>query len=160
MTQTRRDLQQMSRQSTCWWQFSNALIDNAVPRKGIPPWKSENGKWLYDGKDKANNVASTVCSKYILPHDDGAFDFTVDMEPVIGFMLLGHWWALKILRRLREDQTTSPNGFLAMLLRRCVNRFALPIILIARICLRDSRSPKTMDKKLDLIIAQKETNTR
>ena len=59
MAKTKAELQQIPKHCKRWWQLSNALIDNAVPRKGIPPMKSEQGNWLYDGKEKANDFAST-----------------------------------------------------------------------------------------------------
>ena len=139
---TKAELKQMPKHSKRWWQLSNALIDNAVPRKGIPPWKSEHGCWLYDGKAKANNFATTFCSKYNLPDDFADFDYHSETEPCIGFLILRRRWALKVLRDLRTDQATCPDRLPAAILHHCANQLAIPIIIFARICLRDSRWPK------------------
>jgi len=44
MDKTKAELKPMPKHSLSkrWWQVSNALIDNAMPRKGIPPLKSEH----------------------------------------------------------------------------------------------------------------------
>ena len=72
---TKAELKQMPQHSKRWWQLSNALIHNAVPRKGISPLKSEHCCWLYDGKAKANNFATTFCNKYNLPEHFADFDY-------------------------------------------------------------------------------------
>ena len=119
LTRQKPELKQMPKHSKRWWQLSNALVDNTVPRKGIPPLKSEHCCWLYDGNAKANNFATTFCSKYNLPDDFADFDYHSETEPCIGFLILRRRWALKVLRDLRNDQATGPDRLPAAIPSLC-----------------------------------------
>ena len=42
-------LQELPRASKEWWRMSNELLDNVVPRMGVPSLRDANGEWIHDG---------------------------------------------------------------------------------------------------------------
>ena len=59
-------LQSLPRGSKAWWRLSRRLALDSTSVGGISHLRDTSGKWLKDGKEKADLLASTFAKKFVL----------------------------------------------------------------------------------------------
>ncbi len=125
-----------------WWRTSKQLLAQSGDKAGIPPLQS-NDTWAKEPSAKADLLSKTFRDKARLPEL-----VTNDFSPVDqcahsldGFLRIRVRTVLKILKELDEHSGTGPDELPSVLLRRCAAQLALPITLLARLCLSSGRWP-------------------
>ena len=117
---------------------------DCVSRKtGIPSLCEPSGKWVHDGKGKADLFADVLTSKFVLPDpviDDPSLDDSPTQQ-MSSFVLIRERWVRRELRVLREDQATGPDELPARILRRCAAVLARPLTALLRQIVRQQRWP-------------------
>ena len=138
--QTRDKLKNASAKD--WWKTSKQLLSQANGSENIPALKSDDG-WAKQPSEKASLLASTFSAKSRLPVGQ-VNDFSAIPSSDVQlrrFLRLRVRTVRKILRDLDESSATGPDLLPAMILRQCAPELALPITLLARLCLREGRWP-------------------
>ena len=125
-----------------WWRLSSELLDNAVPRAGLPSMRSTDGIWVHDLEAKANLFAESFSRKCKLPPEFEDLDVGDPIAVMNDFVAIRTRTTAKILKALREDQATGPDKLAARVLRRCVSQLARPITVLARRIFDDGVWPR------------------
>ena len=124
-----RDLPASSKE---WWRLSNELLDNVVPRVGLPSMRTSDGTWVHELVDKADLFVEHFSRKSALPPEVEDIDVGDPIGVMNGFVAIRTRTTLKILKDLREDQATGPDKLGARILRRFASQLSRPITLLAR----------------------------
>ena len=108
----------------------------------IPPLKSRDS-WAKDPVAKATLFSETFSSKAKLPEPQvNEFSHIAESGRSLSRVLrIRTRDVLKILKNLDENSGTGPDLLPAKILRRCTAELALPITIVARLCLNARRWP-------------------
>ena len=128
----KQKLRDLPRSSKDWWRISNELLDNTVPRAGLPSLKNADGAWVHEPSDKANLFVERFSKKCVLPPEVEDIIVGDPVDVMDSFIPLRTRTTLKLLRNLREDQATGPDKLAARVLRNCARQLARPITVVAR----------------------------
>ena len=120
-----------------WWKLAQKLCMKGPQSTSTPPLKCPNGSWVTSAVDKANLLADTFQSKSCLP---GAVpnEFSlvpVDSSEMYGFLPVRVRTVRAVLKQLRPDSGTGPDGLPARLLKACGAYLARPLTILARMIL-------------------------
>ena len=85
------------------------LLDNAPSKAGIPSLKDLENNWIHDGRGKANLLANSFSSKFVLPDpvEESVADVDATSVMMSDFVLVRERWVRRELISLREDQATG-----------------------------------------------------
>ncbi len=131
---TRNKLQTLKRGSKQWWKMSKTLMHKTTTPSSVPALKGPDGVWARTAEDKANLLADTFTSKWVLPaQQQNAYSdlLTQDAAPD-SFVPLRSRQAQKVLFALDEHSATGPDGIPAKLLRTLSKELAAPFGKLAR----------------------------
>ena len=118
------------------------LMSCSRSSENIPPLK-KGKEWAKTPTDKATLLADTFAAKARLPEVvSNEFSELKPCEVSLDrFLRIRVRKVAKILRDLDETSATGPDGLPAIALRRCAAELALPIALLARLCLNSGCWP-------------------
>ena len=113
------------------------------PHLGFHHCAAQNGHWVHDGQAKADLLAHAFSSKYHLPAEiEEADEVLADLPTKMSnFVLVRERLVLRELRNLREDQSTSPDGLPARILRQCARQLSRFVTTLIRMMLLLGRWP-------------------
>ena len=142
---TREKLKSLGAGSRGWWKITNSLLTKAGCTENIPALKRQDGSWAMDPEERANELAVTFRSKAQLPPPITNAYSPLPVHPSsaqqTGFLRIRVRSVYKILRDLDEHSGTGPDLLPARILKKCALVLALPVALLARKLLDDSRWP-------------------
>ena len=134
----------LPKSSKDWWRLNKELLHRRSKPSTIPPLKA--GKdWVLDPTQKADLLAQTFKSKSTLPNADP--DKPVDDCPLhgspqmSGFMVIRSRTVLKILRKLKLDKASGPDGMPVRIFTECCRELAPAIAVLTRFLLRTRQWP-------------------
>ena len=138
-------LRSLRRGSKAWWRLSDQILSR-VSKPTSSPLKRADGTWAVSSVDKAELFASSFASKWHLPPaEDNLFS---DLSEVLAqpqdnqFLRLRSRTAKQFLSSLRVDSGTGPDHLPARVLKFCAAELALPVTLLARRIIEQSRWPE------------------
>ena len=138
----RAKLTELPPSSKDWWRVSGELLDNVVPRCGVPSLRTSDGQWLHENVDKANLFAECFVRKSALPPEITDLDVGDPVSEMKEFVAVRTRMTARILKDLREDQATGPDKLGARVLRRCAAQLVRPITVLARRILNEGVWPR------------------
>jgi hypothetical protein len=128
--------------SKAWWKWNRALLNKARKTTRVPPLRASAGQWVLDAKGKANLFAQTFASKSVLPPGPAGDVIGEPAQQMSSFLALRLRWATRILKGIREDSATGPDGLPGRILKRCHTALAIPITKLARRMLHEGVWPE------------------
>ena len=145
VSKTRDRLKTLGAGSRGWWKIANTLLTKAGCTENIPALQRPDGSWAMDPEEKANELAETFRTKAQLPPVvSNAYSLLPEHSSSTqqtGFLRIRTRSAFKFLRDLDEQSGTGPDLLPARILKKCARVLALPVTLLARKLLDDSRWP-------------------
>ncbi len=136
----------LPKSSKNWWRLNKELLNRKTKPSTIPPLKVGKN-WVLDPAGKADLLAQTFRSKSQLPPADP--EMPVDECPLDGapqmasFFVIRTRTVLKILRKLKLDKASGPDGMPVRILHECCKELAPAIAVLARFLLRARQWPET-----------------
>ena len=140
------DLANMQRGSKAWWKKERQLQLQKQKCSSIPALKQADGTWACDNKQKANLLATTFSSKYVLAEGqtneysaitDETLEWLIDRGKVL------HPTAARdIMRALRVDSATGPDMVPTRIIKHCADALAVPVYLLAMRILSSGHWPE------------------
>ena len=141
----RRKLSGLPRSSRGWWKLANALAGKQSKSSGIQPLKSETGVWARTSAEKAELLAATFLRKSSLPLEEeneysaiGSEHFTEDI-----FLPIRCRDVCRVLRKMKIDSATGPDGVSTRVLKTCSDELAYPLALVIRAMVSEGCWPDT-----------------
>jgi hypothetical protein len=124
-----------------WWALNQQLLNNQKAPSLFPPLKDKSGQWCRTPVSKANAFAACWTEKcQLLPETfEHFFAHVADGMPA--------WFAIRartvkrMLRKLRVDQATGPDGFSAKLLVKLASVICRPLAILIRRIFNEARWP-------------------
>ena len=135
-------LANIPRGSKAWWKWNRALLNKARKTTCVPPLRTSAGQWVLDAKGKANLFAQTFASKSVLPPGPAGDVIGEPTQQMSSFLALRLRWTTRILKGIREDSATGPDGLPGRILKRCHTALAIPITKLARRMLHEGVWPE------------------
>jgi len=131
----KKELKTMKRSSKEWWKFSKKLMHKASTNSSISALKYPDGSWARTAKDKAELLAKTFASKWILPDlVENEYSHIEDFpdEPDT-FIPIRTRNIERFLAKLEESSGTGPDFIPARILKWLASLLALPFAKLARL---------------------------
>ena len=140
----REELRNLPKGSKRWWSLSKMLLDNAPSKSGIPSLKNAEDKWIHDGRGKADLLANSFASKFVLPDpvEERADDIAAPSAMMSDFVLVRERWVRRELFSLRANQATGMDELPARILRECGRTLARPVTVLIWKMLQVGRWPE------------------
>ena len=140
----REELRHLPKGSKRWWSLSKMLLDNAPSKSGIPSLKNAEDKWIHDGRGKADLLANSFASKFVLPDpvEESVDDIAAPSAMMSDFVLVRERWVRRELLSLRANQATGMDELPARILRECGRTLARPVTVLIRKMLQMGRWPE------------------
>ena len=139
----RGKLSRLPRSSRGWWRLANALAGKRSKSSGIQPLRNSAGQWVRSSQGKAELLAETFARKSTLPAEEvndytavGEEDFADDT-----FLPIRCRDVKKVLRKLKLDSATGPDGLATRVLKNCADELAYPLTLVIRAVVSNGRWP-------------------
>ena len=130
----KEELRNIPRGSKAWWAREKQLQQQKQKCCSIPALKSSDGKWIRDSQGKADLLAKTLSSKYLLPeHSEN--EYTKLKPRQLEWIqnrsgLLTHEAAQDIMSNLHEDSATGPDAVPTRIIKRCSAALARPVYML------------------------------
>ena len=107
------------------------------------PALQDGDEWAHDSCSKANLLAKTFASKFVLPQVE-ANEFSVDWPERHwdGFVLMRSSFCSKALAKLDIDSGTGPDGIAARVLKLCARELGRPLAKLVRRIISESVWPR------------------
>lgn len=130
---TRERLGNIRRGSKQWWKLARQLLNQRSAPSSVPALQSSTGEWIMDAKAKSMELASCFSSKFgFRPAELNEFSA---ISPARArqevFQRPTAACAEQVLKELRADSATGPDGIAARVLRECSHVLAKPVALLA-----------------------------
>ena len=141
----RAKLRNLRRGSKAWWRVSDQILSR-VSKPVSSPLKRPDGSWAVSSLEKADVFAASFASKWDLPLPEN--NIFSDLSEVLAppsphaFLRLRTRAAKHILSDLFADSGTGPDLVPARVLKMCAAELALPVCLLARKIVEQSRWPE------------------
>ncbi len=140
-------LRSLSTGSKLWWKITRALMNKKVAASSVPPLLDAFSKeWALDPVIKANLIASTLSSKFVLPAAPAELqhaNINEQHEQHSNFLLIRLRWARRVLSDLDADVATGPDQLPAKIMKMCCAVLAFPFCLLARLIIEQKCWPQT-----------------
>ena len=144
VARTKRELNKLPKSSKKWWKLSNALQGRSSTSSSVQPLQRSNKTWARTANERAELLADTFLHKSVLPRPQ-TNEYS-RLNPVsVGedtFLPVRTRDVERVLRKLRVDSATGPDGIATVFLKRCASVLARPIALLVRKMLFDGIWPE------------------
>jgi hypothetical protein len=141
----RTRLKMVPRGSKGWWAKSRQLLKQKSRTCSIPALKKANGQWCQDAKSKADHLAATFKSKFSLCErlENNYSEINVPFyRRQAAIEEVTEERAERVLKGLRSDSSTGPDGLPSRVLKECAKELATPFCKLARRILAEGRWPE------------------
>ena len=142
MRRVRDRLANLPRGSKAWWKWNRVLLNKSRKTACVPPLRTNAGQWVLDAKGKADLFAQTFASKSMLPSGPAGDVIGEPDQHVSCFLVSRLRWTARILKDIREDSATGPDGLPGRILKRCYSVLGVPITKLARRMLHEGVWPR------------------
>ena len=116
----RDKLSGLKRGCKAWWKVANQIMDKDTMASPIPALQTSTGTWVHDSASKADVLADTLSSKFVLPTiENNAFTAYWTENCSEGFVPIRASHASKILAKLDADSGTGPDGVATRVFKTC-----------------------------------------
>ena len=144
VAKTRGDLRDLPRSSKKWWRLSNSL-QGRTKGSSVQSLHRQDGSWARTSVERAELLSDVFAQKSQLP-DEILNEYT-DMVPDAhappdSFLRVRQRSVLRILRKLKVDSATGPDGIASRVLKNCASSLAYPISVLVRAMLAEGRWPQ------------------
>lgn len=139
----KRKLDELPGSSRSWWRLANGLAGKHAKSSGIQPLQAPNGEWARSPADKANLLADTFERKSKLP-DTVENEYSALRAPAFStnsFLPVRTKDVCRMLRRLKLDSSTGPDGISTRVLKACADELSYPLALMTRKIVSTGVSP-------------------
>ena len=143
LDRTRKQLSKMPGSSRGWWRLSNALAGKRTKTSGVQPLKRDATTWARSASEKAQLLADTFAEKSVLPPEVSNEHSTIG-DAVFApdyFLPIRTRDVRRVLRKLKVDSSTGPDGIATMVLRTCAVELAYPLAILIRRMVSSCRWP-------------------
>ena len=144
ISRVRERLRLLPRGSKRWWRLSQHLFGKPG-KPAIPSLCDASGCRAVDPADKANVLANCFAAKWEVPElefNEFSTIAPVAEEDVRDFLPIRTRSAAAVLRGVRENSSTGPDGLSTRILRECAGELSVPMALLARSIIRCGVWPK------------------
>ena len=118
-------------------------MDKSTSTESIPVLKDKNGNWAVQAGDKADILADTFASKHrLLPREINAYSGYWPVNSHDNFVPIRTRAAQRVLAALRIDSGTGQDGVATRVLKTCAHELAVPLAILARMIIDESRWPE------------------
>ena len=122
----------MQRGSKEWWRLAATIMGAPDRTCNIPALQSSTGTWITSADGKANEIATTLASKYQLaeasPNEYTAVKISTARQLQIPLPTVE--LSEQELRMLDSKSGTGPDALPARILKECARELALPITIL------------------------------
>ena len=143
VSKTKTEISEIPRGSKRWWSKTNSLLSKTQKECSVPALKDSQGNWVRDALGKADLLASTFESKYVMPDaEENSFSNiaqrfqNVDLDRLPS--LAG---AMFVLQQLNATSATGPDELPTRILKECADILAWPLLLLACRILKTGQWP-------------------
>ena len=133
ISRERAQLQDMPRGKKSWWRRFRLLLQKSSAVASIPALKGPDDKWVLEAKAKADLFVDTFSKKFVLRAAEITDYSDLGSPPnqaQTRYPSLGEKHARDVLQRLREDSGTGPDLLPALILKRCAEVLAKPVLTL------------------------------
>ena len=132
----RQKLSKLPRSSKQWWKSNRELLNKSASVTSIPHLKRADGLLATKPAEMAELLSQTFASKCTLPPGpEQSVDIGAPHVEMSGFMMIRSRWMKQILRSLKVDEATGPDGLPDMILKKCACCSAAPFTKLCWKCL-------------------------
>ena len=128
----RYEMAHLPRCSKRWWALNKQLLNKQASPPLFPPLKAKSGAWCRTPASKANAFVETWLDKCMSPPETHEHFFHVVPDRMPHHFAIRTRHVRLLLKSLRQDQATGPDGFSAVLLKTLAKELSLPIAILAR----------------------------
>ena len=143
--ETRKKLSGMPSSSRQWWSLAKSLqLQGGTSSASIPPLQRSDGSWATRDYDKAEVFADTFSKKATLPERQSNEYSEIQSSDVLmaDFFVVRSRHVRNVLKALRFNSGTGPDGLSTRILKECVSSLVLPVRIMARQILREGAWPR------------------
>ena len=128
VAKSREDLQSLQRGSKLWWKKARKLAHLSGPIGSMPALKGRDD-WVLQPKAKADLLQETFTSKFVVPELKHNRFSAVDCIPSdkVWKCHISRDLASTVLRSIREESATGPDGLPSRILKRMAHVLDYPI---------------------------------
>ncbi len=143
VARTKRELNQLPKSSKKWWKLSNALQGRSSAMSSVQSLQRGDKSWARSANERAELLADTFLRKSALPRPTTNEYSALNLENVGEdvFLPVRTRDVERVLRNLRSDSATGPDGIATTFLKRCASVLARPVALLIRKMLLDGIWP-------------------
>ena len=142
VSREKKALQIAPKASKGWWSMTRRLLRQRERSSAIPALRNEKGEWTLDAKDKADLLARTLKSKFVL--QDRAINHYTDLEPTAWRGMKAPAAATvkmaeKTMKDLNVSSSTGPDLLPTRILKECAKQLAKPVCMLANLIVKHGR---------------------
>ncbi len=143
VNKVRRKLAELPSSSRGWWRLAHNLAGKRTKSSGVQSLKSREGVWARSAVDKAELLAETFTKKSELPESEvnGYSPLRAPCFASDSFLPVRTRDVAKILKKLKADSSTGPDGIASRVLKHCASGLSYPLTLLIRRMLSECRWP-------------------
>ena len=137
------ELATLERGSKKWWAKTRELLNQKGKCSHVPALRTKDGEWVTEPEAKAQLLANTFSAKYALNEEcSNEYTALLELAGAEDWEVPSVQDAESILKKLKEESATGPDGVPARVLRRCAGVLAKPFWALARKILAERRWPE------------------
>ena len=131
---TRCKMSRLRRGSKAWRRLSVQLMHNRGKASSIPALKDDSGTFIFEPEEMSKLLAHTFESTFSLPQVEVTeyTDIVGRFPTACGVLQICTRTARQVLRQLRVDSATGPDGMASRVLKECCDVIATPLALLGR----------------------------
>ena len=132
----REELKALPRSSKKWWKLAKGVTLRSEKNSAIPPLKDKlKGEWVTLPEGKCTLFLETLLQKYQLAvgEENTYTELPEENEQQVSdFLPVRARTAAAVLKQLKDDKATGPDGLDIKLLRKCAQELAVPVAKLTR----------------------------
>ena len=110
-----------------FWKFVRSKTKS---RPGISDLKNENGEWITNDEDKANELNSFFSSVFTKDENDEFPDFSTKTDSSISDIAVTENKVKSLLKELNISKSTGPDNFHPRFLKETADNISYPITIL------------------------------
>jgi len=142
LVKLKHDMQKLPRGSKRWWALNKQLMHRQSSPSLFPPLRNLAGQWCRSPTSKADAFVETWTKKFKLLPETYEHFFAWVPDAMSAFCPIRARTVKRLLKKLRLDQATGPDGLGAALLSRLGDVLCLPIAILTRRIFQEAHWPK------------------
>ena len=121
-----------------FWKFVRSKTQS---RTGISDLKNENGEWITNDKDKANELNDFFSSVFTKEENDEFPDFSTKTDSSISDIIVTENKVKLLLKQLNVSKSTGPDNFHPRFLKETADNISYPITILFNKSLSEGSLP-------------------